>query len=160
MGTGSPCEPVQVAVVVGVAQQVLGLAEGGRCRWRRRRLGGVEGTVAKAGFGGADQRGGDEKVMHARTVAPVIEECRGSGLCGLELWGLAKEWSPWTTCGPRPCDRPSVDADGSLRLWRRAPSRNARETRPTRTKQPTVRPPGRRPPLARSYRRSFVPSTL
>ena len=86
-GTRSPCELVQGAVAGEVAQQGVGLIEDGWCHWRRR-LGGVEEMVVKAGFVVADQRGEGEKVKvmdDQKTVPAVVEERRGLDLCELEL---------------------------------------------------------------------------
>ncbi len=87
MGTGSPCELVQGVVAGELAQQEVGLIEGGWCHWRRR-LGGVEEMVAKADFGEADQQGVGEKEKEMddqKTVLAVVEERRGLDLCELEL---------------------------------------------------------------------------
>ena len=84
MSTGCPCELVQRAVVVGVAQRAVGLIEGGLYHWRRR-SGGVGGMVVKAGFVGAGE-GEREKEMDDQKTAPaVVEECRGLDLCELAL---------------------------------------------------------------------------
>lgn len=84
MSTGCPCELVQRAVAEEVAQQAVGLVGGGWCHLRRR-LGGVEEMVVKAGFVVAGE-GEREKEMDDQKTAPaVVEECRGLDLCELEL---------------------------------------------------------------------------